>query len=152
MESLRQELESLQRHHGEEKEAEARAFRLAARSDVSAEVFDQEVGLIRTKQRWLGEQLQRVQTQLSDVERYTFSEESVELLRQRLDFRLSGSVDEDKRFVLEAVGAKVIAQANRSWDLELQVPLLQAEPEEVLQTVIGIEFLALPAERNHPLR
>ena len=50
----------------EEQEAEARAFRLASRGQVNEDVFNQEVGLIRTRQRWLTEQRERLEQQLLD--------------------------------------------------------------------------------------
>jgi site-specific DNA recombinase len=134
-ESLHREFESLKRQLEEEQAAEARAFRLAARTQVSEAVFNQEVGLIRTKQRWIGEQIQRVQAQLEDIERYSFSEEAIALLRHRLEARLAGSTPEDQRFVLEAVGARVIVQADRSWELELQIPRSASEPDDALQIV-----------------
>ena len=133
--SLRRELESLQRQMQAEQDAEARAFRLAARVDVDEEVFSQEVGLIRTKQRWLEEQHQRVQGQLSDLERHRFDPKSVEHLRQRLNERLAGATPEDRRFVLEAVGARVVIQSDGSWELELQVPRVESEPVDPLQVV-----------------
>jgi site-specific DNA recombinase len=132
-ESLHREFESLKRQLEEEQAAEARAFRLAARTQVSEAVFNQEVGLIRTKQRWIGEQIQRVQAQLEDIERYSFSEEAIALLRQRLEARLHGSTSEDQRFVLEAVGARVIVQADRSWELELQIPRSASGTDDALQ-------------------
>jgi hypothetical protein len=134
-ESLHREFESLKRQLEEEQAAEARAFRLAARTQVSEAVFNQEVGLIRTRQRWIGEQIQRVQAQLEDIERYSFSEEAIALLRHRLEARLAGSTPEDQRFVLEAVGARVIVQADRSWELEMQIPRSASEPDDALQIV-----------------
>ncbi len=47
--------------------------------------------------------------------------------------RLAGATDEDRRLVLEAVGASVIVQQNAAWELELEVPRL-GEPE--VQTVV----------------
>jgi site-specific DNA recombinase len=135
IESLRRELESLERQQKEERDAEARAFRLASRAHVSEDVFNQELGLIRTRQHWIGEQTERVQAQLSDLERYTVSPEVVSILRQRLEARLARSTPDDKRYILLAVGAKVIAQADRSWELELQVPREVPEPEDALQIV-----------------
>lgn len=83
-----------------------RAFRLATRGQVSEAAFEQEVGLIRTRQRWLAEQRERLKRQLADLERYSISPESVELLRARLAERLAGATPEDRRFVLEAVGRR----------------------------------------------
>ncbi len=120
--SLRRELADLDRQERVERDAEARAFRMAARGVVSEAVYEQEAGLIRTKQRWIKEQRERIAGQLADLERHSFNPESVAVLRKRLDARLAGATAEDRRFVLEAVGTKVIVQANGTWELELQVP------------------------------
>jgi site-specific DNA recombinase len=133
--SLRRELDSLQQQQKEEQDTEARAFRLAARNKVSEEVFSQEIALIRTRQRWIGEQLERVQAQLADLERFSFSPEAIALLRKQLEERLAGTTVEDKRFVLEAVGAKAMVQADGTWELELQVPRQVPEPAGELQIV-----------------
>ena len=87
--SLIRESESLEGQHREELDAEARAFRLASRGTVSEEVFNQEIGLIRTRQRWLTEQRERLEQQLADLRRYRFDPENVEMLRQRLEARLA---------------------------------------------------------------
>jgi site-specific DNA recombinase len=136
--SLRRELADLQRQERTERDAEARAFRLAARGTVSEEVYQQEVGLIHTKQRWIAEQTGRLEQQLADLERYRFNPQSVELLRQRLESRLVGATAEDKRFVLEALGTKVMVQSDGTWELELQVPHdLPPAATEPLQVVNG---------------
>ena len=41
----------------------------------------------------------------------------------------------DRGFVLESVGAKVIAHRDGAWELELEVP---REPEASMQTVMTI--------------
>lgn len=136
--SLRRELDSLERQERTERDVEARAFRLAARGTVSEAVYDQEVGLIRTKQRGIAEKKGRLEQQLADLERYRFNPQSVELLRQRLESRLVGATAEDKRFVLEALGTKVIVQSDGTWELELQVPRdLPPVAPEPLQVVNG---------------
>ena len=118
----------------EERDVEARAFGLAARGAVSEAVFEEEVGLIRTKQRWITEQQERVQGQLADLERYRFDPEVVGLMRERLETRLDGASPEDRRFVLEAINAKAIVQADKTWELEVQVPR-EAPAHEELQIV-----------------
>ncbi len=120
--SLIRELESLEGKLREEQEAEARAFRLASRGDVSEEVFNQEIGLIRTRQRWIAEQRERLEQQLADIQRYSFDPQSIEMLRQRLEARLATETPDDRRFILEALGTKVMVQADGTWELELQVP------------------------------
>ena len=82
--SLVRESESLERQRREEQETEARAFRLASRGTVSDEVFNQEIGLIRTRQRWIDEQMERVDQQLADIRRYSVDPRSVEMLRSAI--------------------------------------------------------------------
>ena len=133
--SLVRELESLGRQRQEEHDAEARAFRLASREQMSEGVFAQEIGLIRTRRRWLAEEAERLERQLADIRRYTFDPEDVERIRQRLEVRLAAATPEDRRFILEAVGTKVIVQADGTWELEIQVPHEIAAPVPALQIV-----------------
>ena len=89
---------------------------------------------------WIAEQKERVEQQLGDIQRYSFDPQSVEILRQRLEAKLETASTEDRRFILDAVGAKVLVQGDGAWDLELQVPrgVPAAEApfqEGVLQTV-----------------
>ena len=92
--SLIRVLEYLERQHRDEQDAEAWAFRLASRGTVSEGVFNQEIGLIRTRQRWIAEERQRLERQLSDVQRYSFDPQSVETLRQPLENRLETATPE----------------------------------------------------------
>jgi hypothetical protein len=131
--SLIRELESVGKQEKEEQEAEARAFRLASRQKVSEAVFAQELALIRTRQRWLGEQRERLEQQIADIQRYSFDPETVERLLQRLASRLESATPEDRQFILDALSVRVVAQLDGTWELELQVPRDAAPPAEVLQ-------------------
>jgi hypothetical protein len=105
-----------------EEEAESRAFRLAAHAQVSEQVFQQEVGLIRARRRWLEEERRRLGDQLADIERLSFSPDAVESLRRRFEERLARATPKDRRFVLESLGAKVIAHPDGTWDMEIELP------------------------------
>ena len=129
------DMKSLERRQKEEQEAEARAFRLASRGQVSDEVFSQEVGLIRTRQRWLGEQRKRLEQQLEDIRRYSFDPENVARLRHRLAARLASATPEDRQFILKSLSARVLAQTDGTWELELQVPREAPAPAGELQIV-----------------
>jgi hypothetical protein len=133
--SLVRELESVAKQEKEEQETEARAFRLASRQRVSEEVFNQELGLIRTRQRWLAEQRERLDQQLADVQRYNIDPETVERLRQRLAARLKSASPGDRKFILDALNVRVVAQVNGAWELELQVPREMPVPADDLQIV-----------------
>ncbi|MDP2949096.1 MAG: recombinase family protein [Chloroflexota bacterium] len=134
LESIRRELVNLDRQDQGEQEAEARAFRYLTRRKVSEDVYEREVGLIRTRRRWITEQRERLEGQLADLERYSLNVETIEALRQRVESRLTGATQQDRRFVLEAVSAKVIAHGDGMWELELEVPR-SAEPAAAVQTV-----------------
>ena len=134
--SLRRELVHLDIQDRKEKDAEAKAYNLAAHSDVSEDAFNEVIGLIRTKRQWIAEQRARLLNQVEELERHRFNPEAVELLHKRLSARLEVANPEDRRFVLEAVGAKVVVRADGRWDLELQVPRQDPElPILDLQTV-----------------
>ena len=102
---------------------------------MSEEVFDQELGLIRTRQRWISEQIERIENQLEDFHRNDINPQSIEILRQRLATKLASATLEDRRFILEAIGAKVYVQPEGTWDLEIQVPREIVESEADLQVV-----------------
>ena len=102
---------------------------------MSEEILNQEIGLIRTRQRWIVEQRQRLEQQLSDIQQFSFDPKTVEMLRQRLEAKLETATPEDRRYILDALGVKVLVQADKSWELELQVPREVPQPEEVLQIV-----------------
>jgi len=120
--SLRRQISNLESEGKKEQEAESRAFRLAAHANVSEEVFQQEVGLIRGRRQWLAEEHQRLEQQLADVERLSFSPDTIESLRCRLEEHLTRATPEDRRFVLESLGAKVIAYPDGTWDTEIELP------------------------------
>ena len=150
MESLRQELGELDRQDHEEQEAEARAFRLASRGRVSEAVFYQEVGLIRTRCRWIAEQRERVEAQLADLQRYHLSPESVALLRRRVAGRLAGATPQDRRFILEAVGVQVLVNEDGTWELELQVPWEAPADEQFVSTIPAKGSQTLPRLSRWP--
>ena len=149
--SLRRELAALERQRREELNAEARSFRLAGRGAVSEQVFEEEIGLIHTKQRWIAEQRERVEEQLTELDQFRYDPASVELLRHRLDAKLSGASQEDRRFVLEAINAKVIVQTDKTWELELQIPREASEPtSDPLQVVKGRPESNSPVNTSDP--
>ncbi len=121
---------------------------------MSEEVFNQEIGLIRTRQRWIAEQGERLEQQLADIQRYSFDPQSIEMLRQRLEAKLATATPDDRRFILEAVGTKVIVQADGTWELELQVPREVPAPEGDLQIVNSRPGMnsSIPSSWKHPFK
>ena len=120
--SLRRQITNLEGEDQKEEEAESRAFRLAAHAQVSEPVFQQEVGLIKARRSWLEEERRRLGDQLADIERLSFSPDAVESLRRRFEERLERATPEDRRFVLESLGTKLIAYPDGTWDMEIELP------------------------------
>ena len=134
IESMQRELADLRRQDREEQEAEAKAFRYLTHRKVSEDVYEQEVGLIRTRRRWIAEQRQHLERQLTDLERYNLSPESIAALRKRVESRLTNASPQDRRFVLEALGTQVIAHDDGTWELQLEVPKLIANEVQTAVT------------------
>ena len=102
---------------------------------VDQDVYEQEIGLIRTKRRWIAEQRERLGDQLADLQSYTLSREGLEALRDRLANRLEGATFSDRRFVLEALGVQVIAQSEGTWTFQVAMPTEQAAQLQTASSV-----------------
>ena len=128
VESIRQDLAGLEREDARARDDEAMAFRQLSRGKLSQDVYDQEVGLLQARRRWIAEEKERFRVQLADLERHHLSPEGVEALYRRLEARLATATVEDRRFVLETLGTHVTVQPDGAWHLAVQVPF-EAEPQ-----------------------
>ena len=52
------------------------------------------------------------------------------MLRQRLQDRLETATPEDRRYILNALGVKVLVRPDKTWELELQIPREAPQSEE----------------------
>ena len=74
---------------------------------------------------------------ITDLETRFVDPETMNILHQRLQDRLAGATGQDRRFVLEAVGATILAQGDGSWELELLVPgavSTEAQEPQIMNT------------------
>ena len=131
--SLKDELAGLEVKFREEQSAESQVLRLASRFRISEDVFLEEVGLIQTRQTWIENEKERLTGLLYGVQDVGPAPEALAILRDRLGENLSRCDFQDQKFVLDAVGAKVIASGDGSWELELELP---QEPPSVLDEQI----------------
>lgn len=137
IDSLERALADLDRQGRERREPEAQAIRLASRFEVSEDAFQQEVGLIRARRRLIGEGMDRVQVQLDDLGDGPPDPAVVAMLGDQLRERMAGATPEDRRFVLDAVGATIIAQGDGVWELESEIPQDLPPSEPKMQLVNG---------------
>jgi hypothetical protein len=77
------------------------------------------VGLIRTRRRWIEEERERLKAQMDDLQDLGSGLDGLRMLKDRLGDKLAQGSWEDQRFVLDAVGASVLAPGDGDWELEL---------------------------------
>ena len=85
-------------------------------------MLEQELNLTQVIQRWIAERWELLSRRITDLETRSVGPETMNILHQGLQDRLAGATGQDRRFVLEAVGATILAQGDSSWELELLVP------------------------------
>jgi hypothetical protein len=98
-------------------EQERRALNL-----LSDEAFQQEQALIKAKRKWIEEEIQRLKEKLETTQRFAVDSETIEAMRNRLGRNLDRATDEDWRVILEALGTKVLAFGDGTWDIEINIP------------------------------
>ena len=135
VDSLKWELDQLDKEDRKEQEAEARAFRLASRVSISEDVLSQEVGLIRSRRRWIKEQRERIGGQVSGLERRFPELEALASLQYRLSASSAAGSCQDRRFILDALGATLMAHGDGDWDLELELPTQVSSQAQEVQIV-----------------
>jgi len=90
---------------------------------LTPEAFEQEQILLTAKRNWLKEENERLTTKLSNLKKYDAKKEMVQQMRKSLQANLDRASNEDWRFILESIGAKIMAFADGSWDIEINIPV-----------------------------
>lgn len=146
--SMKKELAELDRKDRVEQEAEAQVLRLAARYGISEDVLQQEVGLIRTRRNWIKEEKGRLTAGLNDLDGGGVDPSALEILRDRLSGHMARGTNDDQRFLLDSLGATIIAAGDGSWELEVEIP--KNTQAEVLELQIANERPRLGwGDRSH---
>jgi len=96
---------------------------------LSEEAFKQEKKLILARRDWLNEEIDRQMVRLETLEKFRLNQTMVEHMRERLEHNLERATDEDWRFVLEALGTKILAFGDRNWDIEISIPIPEPQIE-----------------------
>ncbi len=134
IEGIGLDLAGLEREDARARDDEAMAFRQLSRGKLSQDVYDQEVGLLQARRRWIAGERERLRSQLADLERHHLRPEGVEALYRRLEARLATATVEDRRFVLETLDTHVTVQPDGAWHLAVQVPF-EAEPQAQTENI-----------------
>lgn len=107
---LEEELRRLDREENSNHNAEVELLGLRVRykDRISDEAFERQLTRIETKRKWITEQRERIVEQLSDLKAKSVSLAGLEQLREKVEQRLASKEFMDRRFVLEALGTRVV--------------------------------------------
>ena len=70
---------------------------------------------------------------MNRFQRYSFNPQTAQILRQRLESRLESATPEVRQYIFNALGVRVLVRADKTWELELEIPREVPQPERVLQ-------------------
>ncbi len=119
---LEDELKRLDRKSNENSNAESELVGLRIRGKVSDEAYDKQQSLLTAERQWIAEERERIREQLVHLKEESVSLISLERLRGQLEKKLASTEFADRRFILEALGTKVIVATTGSVDIEFAIP------------------------------
>jgi len=119
---LEDELKRLDRKGNDNSNAESELVGLRVRGKVSDEAYDKQRTLLNAERQWLAEERERVREQLARLNQEAVSLLSLEQLRSRLEQKLASTEFADRRFILEALGTKVIVATDGRIEIEFAIP------------------------------
>ena len=100
---------------------EQRSLRL-----LSDEAFEREQKLLVIRRSWLDEEIKQRKARLENLQQLAMNQQSVEMVRSRLQDQLDRATGDDWRFILETLRVKVYAFGDGAWDIEVNVPIAKA--------------------------
>ena len=74
---------------------------------------------------------------MADIKCLSFSPDAVERLRLRLEEWLTRATPEDRRFIFESIGLKVIAHPDRIWDIDIELPRQEQSDLQIVNNIPG---------------
>jgi len=103
-------------------ETELLGLRTDYKDRISEEAFERKLTQIGARRKWLAGERQRVSEELSKLRATASSLVGLEQLRERLEERLASTEFADRRFILEALGTRVIVTRDGSIEIEFAIP------------------------------
>jgi len=119
------ELRSLERKSNANANAEVELVGLRIRGKVSDEAYERQLALLQAERRWILERRERLTGDLARLQRESASLVGLEQLRARVEEKLASQDFVDRRFLLEALGTKVVVTTEGRIEVEFAIT---AEP------------------------
>jgi len=134
---LKYELERLDRKCNENSNAESELVGLRIRGKVSDEAYEKQGNLLKAERQWVTEEKERVDEKLKRLNQESVSLVSLERLRGQVERKLASTEFADRRFILEALGTKVVVTTNGSVEVEFAIPTEKGESAIALSTPLN---------------
>jgi len=128
---LEEQLKRLDRKWNENANAESELVGLRIRGKVSDEPYDRQQSLLLAERRWIIEERERVDKQLNQLRQNAVALVNLEGLRGQVEQKLASTEFADRRFVLEALGTKVIVTTEGSVEVEFTVGGQRCESDDI---------------------
>lgn len=97
---------------------------------LTPEAFEQAQKLLVARRTYLKQESDRLKLKLDGLRQQSISEDMIRHIRNNLLANLDGASAEDWRFILESLGAKVMAFGDGTWDIEINIPVEERIPED----------------------
>jgi len=82
------------------------------------------------RRTWLKEENDRLKVKPDNLRQHTVQEDMIRQLRNNLMANLDGATNDDWRFILESLGAKILAFGDGTWDIEINIPVEEKMPQD----------------------
>jgi len=128
---LEEQIKRLDRKWNENVNAESELVGLRIRGKVSDEPYDRQQGLLLAERRWILEERERIEEQIDKLKQSAMALVNLEGLRGQVEQKLASTEFADRRFVLEALGTKVIVTTDGGVEVEFTVGAGQGANNEI---------------------
>ena len=128
---LENQLKRLDRKWNENVNAESELVGLRIRGKVSDEPYERQQSLILAERQWIIDERERIERQLNQLQQQLVSLTGLEQLRGQVEQKLASTEFADRRFILEALGTKVIVTAQSSLEVEFTIAGERCESDEI---------------------
>lgn len=128
---LEGQLRRLDRKWNENVNAESELVGLRIRGKVSDEPYHRQQTLLLTERRWVIEERGRVEEQLTKLKQDSVALVNLEGLRGQVEQKLASTEFADRRFILEALGTKVIVTTEGKVEVEFIVGGDRCQSDEI---------------------
>lgn len=148
---LEDEVKRLDRKWNRNSNAESELVGLRIRGKVSDEAYEKQGILLKAERQWVTEEKERIHGKLERLNRESVSLVSLERLRGQVEKKLASTEFADRRFILEALGTKVIVATDGRIEIEFAIPTEKSKDAIALSSPLNAcpRYSVVP--KNNPL-